>query len=113
MRLSSDLKQARDFATGLHGLLDLYGVGDHGGGPTRAILDEGFHWANKDGNGASKITPNYRVRHGASRYFDAMEKQIAPESPVWNYQSIAKGYTPPPGGARQSHHSHVEERDVL
>jgi alpha-mannosidase len=29
----------------LPGIMDLYGVGDHGGGPTRAILDEGFHWA--------------------------------------------------------------------
>jgi alpha-mannosidase len=26
-------------------MMDLYGIGDHGGGPTRAILDEGFHWA--------------------------------------------------------------------
>ena len=26
-------------------MMDLYGVGDHGGGPTRAILDEGVHWA--------------------------------------------------------------------
>ena len=26
----------------------------------------------------------------------SVEKQIAPESPTWNYQSIAKGYTPPP-----------------
>ncbi len=26
-------------------MMDLYGIGDHGGGPTRAILDEGMHWA--------------------------------------------------------------------
>ncbi len=26
-------------------MMDLYGVGDHGGGPRGAMLDEGFHWA--------------------------------------------------------------------
>ena len=25
-------------------MLDLFGVGDHGGGPTRTMLDEGLHW---------------------------------------------------------------------
>jgi alpha-mannosidase len=31
----------------------------------------------------------------AQTYFSTVEKQIAPESRVWNYQSIAKGYEPP------------------
>ena len=35
----------------------------------------------------------------AQSYFSAIEKQIAPDSPSWNYQSIAKGYTPPPAVA--------------
>jgi alpha-mannosidase len=95
VRLASDMKLTREFAPGITEMLDLYGVGDHGGGPTRATLDEGFHWSNKDGNGASKITPNYQFG-GAQSFFDAVEKQIAPESPEWNYRSIAKGYTPPP-----------------
>ena len=29
-------------------MMDLYGIGDHGGGPTRAILDEGMHWMQPD-----------------------------------------------------------------
>ncbi|MDR3792145.1 MAG: glycoside hydrolase family 38 C-terminal domain-containing protein [Terracidiphilus sp.] len=94
VRLVDDLKVARTYAPGSTELLDLYGVGDHGGGPTRATLDEGFHWSNAMGDGASKITPNYKFG-GAQAFFTAMEKQIAPESPVWNYLSIAKGYTPP------------------
>jgi len=94
VRLAEDIKLARDHAPGITEMLDLYGVGDHGGGPTRAILDEGFHWSNKEGNGASKITPNYQFG-GAQAFFDAVEKQIAPQSPEWNYRSIAKGYTPP------------------
>jgi alpha-mannosidase len=32
----------------------------------------------------------------AQSYFSTLETKIAPESPVWDYQSIAKGYTPPP-----------------
>jgi alpha-mannosidase len=94
VRLASDMKQARQFAPGILEMLDLYGVGDHGGGPTRAILDEGFHWSTEKGDGASKITPNYKFG-GAQAFFDAVEKQIAPQSPEWNYRSIAKGYTPP------------------
>ena len=30
-----------------------------------------------------------------------VEKQIAPESPAWNYQSIAKGYDASAGGGGQ------------
>ena len=41
-RLSEDLKAARERAPGMTEMMDLYGIGDHGGGPTRAILDEGF-----------------------------------------------------------------------
>jgi alpha-mannosidase len=45
IRLASDLATARKQATDITDIMDLYGIGDHGGGPTRAILDEGFHWA--------------------------------------------------------------------
>jgi alpha-mannosidase len=90
VRLSRDYAIAQKQATGLPGIMDLYGVGDHGGGPTRAILDEGFHWT-----AAGHLTP--KVEFGtAQTYFTALEKQIAPESPEWDYQSIAKGYTAPP-----------------
>jgi alpha-mannosidase len=95
VRLANDMKQARDFAPGITELLDLYGIGDHGGGPTRAILDEGFHWAKSDGTGATQTTPNFQFG-GAQAFFNAVEQQIAPQSPEWNYSSIAKGYTPPP-----------------
>jgi alpha-mannosidase len=90
VRLARDFTIAQKQATGLPGIMDLYGIGDHGGGPTRAILDEGFHWA-----AHGHVTP--KIEFGtAQSYFSSLEKQIAPDSPVWNYQSIAKGYTPPP-----------------
>src|ERR1035437_3694280 len=92
-RLASDLVAARERAPGETEMMDLYGIGDHGGGPTRAILDQGFHWT-----GAGHIIPKYEFGT-AQPFFSAIEKKIAPDSPVWNYQSIAKGYTPPPAVA--------------
>ncbi len=44
------------------------------------------------------MTPKYEFGTAQS-FFSSIEKQIAPDSPVWNYQSIAKGYTPPPAVA--------------
>jgi alpha-mannosidase len=90
VRLARDFTIARNQATGLPGIMDLYGIGDHGGGPTRAILDEGFHWA-----APGHVTPKFEFGL-AQPYFDELTKQIAPDSPVWDYKSIAKGYTPPP-----------------
>jgi alpha-mannosidase len=93
VRLARDFTIAQKQAAGLTDLMDLYGIGDHGGGPTRAILDEGRHWAYP--SLPAYVTP--KIEFGtALPYFTALEKQIAPDSPVWDYTSIAKGYTPPP-----------------
>ena len=89
VRLASDLKAAREHSPGMTEMLDLYGVGDHGGGPTRAHLDEGFHWATPN-----HVTPKYEFGTAQS-FFSTVEKQIAPESRTWNYQSIAEGYKEP------------------
>jgi alpha-mannosidase len=96
VRLSEDMVTARQRATGLTDMMDLYGVGDHGGGPTRAMLDQGFHWSMP--SVPPTVMPN--ITFGiAQNYFSTVENQIAAESPTWNYQSIAKGYTPPPAPA--------------
>ena len=93
LRLSADLAQARQRATGMTNMMDLYGIGDHGGGPTRAILDEGFHWATP--STPPKVMP--KMQFGiAQPWFSTIEKQVADQSPVWDYRSIAKGYTAPP-----------------
>ncbi len=34
--------------------------------------------------------------HTAQNYFTNVEKNLNPDSPAWNYDSIAKGYTAPP-----------------
>ena len=96
VRLSADLAAARTRATGMTDMMDLYGIGDHGGGPTRAVLDQGFHWSMP--SIPPKIAPNMQFGT-AQTWFSTVEKQIAPESQVWDYQSIAKGYAPPPAPA--------------
>jgi alpha-mannosidase len=89
VRLAADLKQARERAPGMTNMMDLYGIGDHGGGPTRAILDQGVHWS-------SPAMPPHVVPQMpfglAQSFFSDVEQKIAPESKEWNYQSIAKGY---------------------
>ena len=90
VRLSADLATAQEQSPGMLEMMDLYGVGDHGGGPTRAILDEGLHWTEPN-----KVIP--RMKFGiAQSYFDDVEDKFAVDSRVWNYESIAKGYQYPP-----------------
>jgi alpha-mannosidase len=89
VRLSADLAQARKNAPGMEEMMDLYGVGDHGGGPTRAILDEGVHWQRPDA-----IMP--KMQFGlAQPFFTHAEQNLSTDSTEWNYASIAKGYTFP------------------
>ncbi len=99
-RLTEDLATARTRATGMTNIMDLYGIGDHGGGPTRNVLDEGFHWspdATSTPSPLSTSTVHPKIEFGlAQPYFSAVEKQLADNSPVWDYASIAKGYTAPP-----------------
>jgi alpha-mannosidase len=98
VRLSDDLATARKRSPGLTEMMDLYGIGDHGGGPTRAMLDEGFRWAAPSAaavaaNGGEPVTPKYQFGTAQS-FFSTVEKEIAPESPVWNYQSMPKYEAP-------------------
>jgi alpha-mannosidase len=89
VRLAYDLSQARERAPGTTEIMDLYGIGDHGGGPTRAILDEGVHWMQPD-----KVVPKSNFGT-AQTYFTSIETKLAADSPVWDYDSIAKGYKAP------------------
>ena len=89
VRLANDFLNARKQAPGLTEMLDLYGIGDHGGGPTRAILDEAVHWTPSD-----QVAPKMKFST-AQGFFSSVETKIAPTSKTWDYESIAKGYTPP------------------
>ena len=96
-RLAEDMVTARDRAPGMTEMMDLYGIGDHGGGPTRAILDEGFHWTPEAAMPSETATVHPKMEFGTAQpFFSAIEKKIAPQSPEWDYASIAKGYKAPP-----------------
>jgi alpha-mannosidase len=86
-RLARDFAGARTLSPGITEMLDLYGVGDHGGGPTRAMLDEGEHWMQSD-----KVISLEKFGT-AQPYFTAVERQLNPSSPTWNYGMLAKGNT--------------------
>lgn len=89
VRLAADLATARRFAPGMTEMMDLYGVGDHGGGPTRAMLDQGLHWMQP-----GKVVP--KMQFGtAGTYFSSVEKELAQHSRTWDYRTIAEGYEPP------------------
>jgi alpha-mannosidase len=110
-RISADFAESAQRNPGTTEMLDLYGIGDHGGGPTRDMLDQADHWI---AAGNLRLQPQassassdkglqplgYAVptmRYGtAQHYFSDVEKQLNPDSPTWNYTSLAKGYTPPP-----------------
>jgi alpha-mannosidase len=91
-RISADFAESAQRNPGTSEMLDLYGIGDHGGGPTRAMLDQGDHWIAAGKAGDAVPTMRY---HTAQNYFTNVEKNLNPESPTWNYDSIAKGYTVP------------------
>jgi alpha-mannosidase len=83
VRLSADLATARKYSPGITSIMDLYGVGDHGGGPTRAMLDEGLHWMQPD-----KVVP--KSEFGITMpYFEKVGSEVSSDSPTWNYQSLA------------------------
>ena len=94
-RISADFAESAQRNPGTAELLDLYGIGDHGGGPTRAMLDQADHWIDA---GKQDAVPTMRY-HTAQSYFSAVEKNLNPDSPTWNYDSIAKGYIAPPASS--------------
>ena len=88
-RLAADFAAARKAVPSLPEMMDLYGVGDHGGGATRAMLDEGQSWMDRD-----YALP--KMEFGTARsFFASVEPQITGDSPVWDYKRIAGGFTAP------------------
>jgi alpha-mannosidase len=95
-RISADFAESAQRNPGTIEHLDLFGVGDHGGGPTRDMLDQGDHWIDLSHKSDTAVpTMRYStVQH----YFDDVQAHLNPDSPTWDYDSIAKGYTAPPAG---------------
>ncbi len=90
-RISADFAETAERNPGTTEMLDLYGIGDHGGGPTRAMLDQADHWTGASTRGSKDAVPTMRY-HTAQGYFTDVESKLNGESPTWNYDRIAKGY---------------------
>ena len=91
-RTSADFAESADRNPGTTHLLDLYGVGDHGGGPTRAMLDDADHWMAASRKGEALPAIKYGT---AQSYFDDVESHLSTNSPSWDYEKLAKGWTAP------------------
>ena len=78
VRISEDLAEYVP-KTGLPEIMHLYGIGDHGGGPTRTMLDSARRWQN-----GPNIFPQLTFGTAQS-FFDDVEKNAAHlKIPVWN-----------------------------
>jgi alpha-mannosidase len=94
--LAHDVAQADQRNPGLPEMMHLFGVGDHGGGPTRAMLDAGVRWTDPE-----MVFPKAFFGVAQGFFSDVETKLDTPDSPVWNYKTIATGSTQlpaPPSG---------------
>jgi alpha-mannosidase len=84
--IAHDLARAVDLNPGQHEMMHLYGIGDHGGGPTRDMLDSGLRWMQPD-----KVYP--RMEFGPSlTFFQSMLPKVdTAAAPTWNYETLAAG----------------------
>jgi alpha-mannosidase len=87
-RIAGDVAVARQLNPGAPVMLHLYGIGDHGGGPTRSMLDSGLHWT-----GTDRVAP--RMNFGtAQSFFSEIETKLDTQhAPTWNYKMMANGDT--------------------
>jgi alpha-mannosidase len=85
IRLTNDFIKARTLAPGMVDMMDIYGVGDHGGGPTRVVLDQGVKWTQPD-----KVVPGMKFATAQS-FFSQAETKISSISPTWNYELMGNG----------------------
>jgi alpha-mannosidase len=86
--LGKDLAQARQRNPGLPEMMHLFGIGDHGGGPTRAMLDAGVHWTDP-----KLVYPKTFFGVAQGFFTDVEGKLDSGNSPVWNYKTIASAST--------------------
>ena len=88
VKMAGDLASAVDLNPGQKEMMHLYGIGDHGGGPTRDMLDSGMRWMEPN-----KVYPH--LEFGPSQtFFDTMAKRVdTADAPTWNYETLAAGNT--------------------
>ena len=88
LSMARDIVTAQALNPGVPEMMHLFGVGDHGGGPTRAMLDQGIRWTSPD-----VVYP--KAKFGvAQEFFSGIEARAdTGHAPVWNYKTLAAGKT--------------------
>jgi len=94
LRIASDVTALQAAHPGVPELMHLFGIGDHGGGPTRVMLDDANYWSHP---GVIFPKTSFGVAHGF--FADVEGKADTAHSPVWNYKSLATGNTQLPVAA--------------
>lgn len=88
LRIATDVATLQTANPGASEMMHLFGVGDHGGGPTRVMLADGAHWTSP---GVVFPKASFGVAQG---FFSDIEgKADTAHSPVWNYKTLAAGNT--------------------
>jgi len=86
LKIASDVSRAQSLNPGMPEMMHLFGVGDHGGGPTRATIEEGIPWTNPN---AVFPKASFGIAQG---FFSNVEARADTQhSPIWNYKSLAVG----------------------
>ncbi len=88
VKISSDVAIARSLNPETPMIMHLYGIGDHGGGPTRSMLDSGIHWTDPN-----RIAPPMKFGTAQSFFSDIETKLDTQHAPTWNYTVMASGNT--------------------
>lgn len=96
LKMAGDLATAIELNPGQKEMMHLYGIGDHGGGPTRDMLDSGMRWMEPN-----KVYPHLEFGN-ALPFFQQQESLVdTKDAPVWNYETLAAHDTklnPAPAG---------------
>jgi alpha-mannosidase len=92
--LAEDVARAQQLDPGLPEMMHLFGVGDHGGGPTRAMLEAGVRWSDP-----KRVYPKTFFGNAQGFFSDVEGKLDTAHSPVWNYKTLAGGATQLPAPA--------------
>ena len=85
--MAQNLAFGREHTPGENELMHLYGVGDHGGGPTRVMLDQAEHWMQPD-----RIYPKVQFSTATEFFADIAPRVQVPASvQPWNYRVLEAG----------------------
>ena len=83
VRLAYQLGLGYSHNPGLDQVLNLFGEGDHGGGPTRDMLDRGIRWTEP-----GHVFPEMKFGSAQDFFSDVETRLDSAQSPVWNYKFL-------------------------